>query len=117
MSIDLETVRALLDPLAGVALQLIVIVLAVGVVLKAVTKSWRPARQVIDWTETLSKIVATQDEINAVMKAELTYNGGGSMKDTLRRIDSSVEALHGRMRAGEQRFEAIETRLSGGSEA
>ena len=111
MSIDLETIRALLDPLAGVALQIIVVLLAVGVVVKAVTKAWGPVRQTIDWTETLNKLVAGQDEINAVVKQELMRNGGGSLKDQVSRIDSSVEALHVRMRAGEKRFEEIEKRL------
>jgi hypothetical protein len=111
VSIDLETIRALLDPLAAVGLQIIILLLAAGVVVKAITKSWHPVRQTIDWTETLAKLVAGQDEINAVVQQELMRNGGGSLKDQVSRIDSSVEALHGRMRAGEQRFESLEARL------
>lgn len=111
MSIELEAIRALLDPLAGVALQVIVVLLAVGVVVKAVTKAWHPARMAIDWTETLNKLVAGQEEINAVVRKELMPNGGGSVKDAISRIDKSVEALHHRMRAGEKRFEEIEDRL------
>ena len=111
MSVEIETVQAILDPLAAVGLQIIIVLLAVGVVIKAVTKSWHPVRQTIDWTETLAKLVAGQDEINAVVKQELMRNGGGSLKDQVSRIDSSVEALHGRIREGEKRFEAIEERL------
>ena len=111
MSVDIETVRSLLDPISQLALQVILILLAVGAIVKVLTKAWGPARQTIDWAERLDKLVAVQEKIDAVVTHELTPNDGGSVKDQVGRIDSSVEHLHARMRTGERRFAAIDKRM------
>jgi len=112
MSIDTELLRAALDPLAGLALQLLIVLAAIGLFVKMVTKSWKPARMALQWTETLGKIVATQDEINTLVTHELLPNEGGSMKDAICRIDEHVKDLHCRVSRMEDQFPET---LGGGS--
>lgn len=45
------------------------------------------------------RIAANADQIHSIIEKELTHNGGSSLKDAVRRIESSLHSNHNRFRS------------------
>ena len=75
--------------------------LSIGAGIGAIVRYWIwPAyRRAINNIKYIFRIAANADNIHSIIEKELTHNGGSSLKDAVRRIESSLNSGHNKFRA------------------
>jgi hypothetical protein len=95
---------------------------ALGVLWKITNPIVQKSRKLVDslnkFTEDWfgSEAEPGRDKVPGVMErlnnidGELKHNGGSTMKDSVKRIETSLSKINARLEEGEKRFEALEKR-------